>query len=94
MLGFFMRSVESRNRISRPLNLPSLWMDGIVHYRVLPGGFPRGTGHQFDGAAAVMSLRFENERVTEHTQHYRSARHRLSGRCRFYGIGVWLQCGW
>lgn len=65
-----------------------MWMDGMVHYRLLPGVFPKGMDFHFDGLATVMSFRFQGGELQISTVYYESDAEEDYSKCFFFGSGT------
>lgn len=75
---------------SVPLNPQSAWMsrEGVTHYRLLPGVFPKGMNYHFDGFATVMQFTFANGSLTYSNVRYQSNLEQHWGNCIYTGTGT------
>jgi len=86
----FLRSIK------QPLDLVLPYEDdaqksreGVVHYRVLPGYFPKGMSYHFDGLATVMKVEFVNGSFLHVTSKiFESAAGKSFESCDFFGTGT------
>jgi len=86
-LGVFFRNVTNL-KTSIPLHAQSKWMSGMVHYRLLPGGFPEGMNYHFDGLSAIMSFNFTDDSIEVTTKFYESVAEKDYDGCFFFGSGT------
>lgn len=86
-IGNFLRSTNETAK-TVPLNLQSFWMDGITHYRLLPGVFPAGMHYQFDGLATVMKFSFTKNELTYTNVRFESNLEKYYGNCMYEGTGT------
>ncbi len=75
-LGFFLRNVAPLSEtLLTPTNNPSLYkeLEGLSHYRLIPGLYPQGMKYHFDGLAAVLKFDFKSDgKVSMQVKHYNS----------------------
>jgi hypothetical protein len=70
------------------------WLAGLVHFRLLPGGFPDGMRYHFDGLAMPLRFAFESSNSTEApllswiARPYESNAYKEYKRCLFFGTGT------
>ena len=88
-LGHFFRDINSSDSV-QSLHRQSQWMGGsqLVHYRLLPGRFPKGMGYHFDGLATVMALRFDSGRLRATVRPFHSELYDAYDSCIFFGSGT------
>jgi len=86
-LGVFFRSVTNKS-VSVPLHEQSKWMEGMSHYRLLPGIFPSGMDFHFDGLATVMQFKFEEGELVVKTSYYESETEKNYKNCFYLGSGT------
>jgi len=87
-VGYFLRSVASNLSASSSLQEPSRGLEGVTHYRLLPGVFPNGMDYHFDGLATVLKFSFANGRLEYSAKAYASDAFADFGACIFAGTGT------
>lgn len=111
ILGYFLRSYNSSlfqtiQRVDLSANdaaaLKNAGLDGMVHYRLIPGTFPKNMGYHFDGLAAVMKFTFkltdkEGMNNGPHIEYlvkaYESEAYTDYNKCVFFGTGTGPKLG-
>ena len=69
------------------LNPQSSWMEGVTHYRLIPGAFPTGVEYHFDGLASVLAFRFRNGSLSLTSRAYQSGAAKHWKECIFFASG-------
>lgn len=89
-LGYFLRAVDFSNS-SSSAGLPEKLaadLEGVTHYRLVPGIFPDGMHFHFDGLATVVKFSFSKGRLTWTARPYESGAEKHFHSCIFGGTGT------
>lgn len=64
------------------------YLDGLTHFRLLPGSFPDGFDYHFDGLATVLKFEIKDHSITWTSAPYQSKAYELYPKCLFIGSGT------
>eukprot|EP00744_Colponema_vietnamica_P006087 GILI01008865.1.p1 GENE.GILI01008865.1~~GILI01008865.1.p1 ORF type:complete len:511 (+),score=140.71 GILI01008865.1:32-1534(+) len=87
-VGYFLRNMEPTTFETALPSSVSKVLDGVTHYRLIPGGFPDGMGYHFDGLATVLAFKFQNGKMKMTARRYESGAAEHFNRCIFLGTGT------
>lgn len=90
LLGFFLpKDVDMDAKVHVGLNSKALsFLDGVSHYRILPGIFKDEIKYHFDGLAAVMRFEFKNGTVSTVLSPVETQAYKHFETCLFFGSGT------
>mmetsp|Transcript_42582 Transcript_42582/g.95599 ORF Transcript_42582/g.95599 Transcript_42582/m.95599 type:complete len:513 (+) Transcript_42582:74-1612(+) len=89
-LGFFLRPMNLSNASASAEMPKSLVerLEGVTHYRLVPGIFPSGMHFHFDGLATVVKFSFKGGRLEWTARAYESEAEKHYSSCIFAGTGT------
>ena len=95
VLGHMLRNSSlSKGSVESSLRQAPQWLAGLVHYRLLPGGFPDGMHYHFDGLATPVRFSFDassdgsGPSLSWHAKPYESDAFKKYKSCLFFGTGT------
>lgn len=90
-VGYFLRTVDRGQSVLADLVLnpqQAADLEGVSHYRILPGIFPKGMQYHFDGLATVLQFNFSGGKVQYRAKAYESQAEQSYDTCIFLGTGT------
>ena len=89
-VGYFLRTLNSSAGMQSVVleDSDAKSLDGLTHYRLLPGVFPKGMGYHFDGLATVLKMWVADGKLHFFSKPFHSGAFDHWDRCLFYGTGT------
>eukprot|EP00128_Syssomonas_multiformis_P011738 Colp12_sorted_trinity150504_noHs@32673 len=88
-VGYFLRGIKDSSYAIQNINADiAAELEGLSHYRLIPGLFPDGMNYHFDGLATVLKFTFNNGQIQVSSKYFESEAEKNYNKCIFFGTGT------